>query len=351
MYGDRRPYVLHYFLEDDTVEILEINENNSGRDPFPVFLRRSVLPKVAQRTGQTTGLKFKKSDCYSPMDFRMGTYINVLGRDFLLHDADTFTKDWYMDNLGLREEDLSAVEVKEPMTSLPRPALPPYNGYGTLEDSVQNCLSLVPKPPRRDMHKLMNKDKIILRFTVRMVETETHKHSPTDLARRFVLNYFMMDDSVQIFEPPVRNNGIAGGKFLERQKVYKPESEEIYTYMDLYVGSTMQIFNRTFELMEADEYTYTYMENNKHIFIMADHEILLKSLRAQAAGKVDAIRTALIEHDRSGSGVLGGEELEAALAAAGLKFTRHQAISLKRRLDKDKSGCVNIEEFLELLNI
>lgn len=46
MYGDRRPYVLHYFLEDDTVEILEINENNSGRDPFPVFLRRSMLPKV-----------------------------------------------------------------------------------------------------------------------------------------------------------------------------------------------------------------------------------------------------------------------------------------------------------------
>jgi len=30
MYGDRRPYVLHYFLEDDTVEVLELNENNSG---------------------------------------------------------------------------------------------------------------------------------------------------------------------------------------------------------------------------------------------------------------------------------------------------------------------------------
>jgi hypothetical protein len=35
--------------------------------------------------------------------------------------------------------------------------------------------------------------------------------------------------SVQ-FEPPVRNSGIGGGKFLERQRVYKPESEEIYTY-------------------------------------------------------------------------------------------------------------------------
>jgi hypothetical protein len=42
--------------------------------------------------------------------------------------------------------------------------MPPYNGYGTLEDSKQNCVALVPKPPRKDMHKLMNKDKIILRW-------------------------------------------------------------------------------------------------------------------------------------------------------------------------------------------
>jgi hypothetical protein len=40
----------------------------------------------------------------------------------------------------------------------------------------------------------------------------------------------MMDDSLLIFEPPIRNSGIVGGKFLERQRVYKPESEEIYTY-------------------------------------------------------------------------------------------------------------------------
>lgn len=48
LYGDRRPYRLHYFLEDDTVEILELHENNDGRDPFPVFLRRGPLPKVGQ---------------------------------------------------------------------------------------------------------------------------------------------------------------------------------------------------------------------------------------------------------------------------------------------------------------
>jgi Ca2+-binding EF-hand superfamily protein len=74
-------------------------------------------------------------------------------------------------------------------------------------------------------------------------------------------------------------------------------------------------------------------------------------LQLQAAGREDVIRTAFIEYDKNGSGVLSGEELEAALSAAGLKFTRHQAISLKRRLDKDKSGSVSIEEFLSALGI
>lgn len=351
MYGDRRPYVLHYFLENDTIEILEVHDSNNGRDPFPAFLRRSQLPKVQVRSATGLNPKYKDGQCYEPADLRLGTYITVHGRDFLLHDCDNFTRQWYADNLGYAPEEMTPIDVREPIQQLPKPALPVYNGYGTLEDSLQNCLSLVPKPPRRDMHKLMNKDKIVMRFTVRMVNTDTHKHSAIDLGRRFILSYFLMDDTIQIFEPPVRNSGIAGGKFLERQRVYKPQSEEIYTYQDLYVGGSVEVWNRTLELMEADEYTYTYMENNKHIFIMADHEILLKSLRAQVTGREEAVRTAFIEQDKGGSGSLSREELEAALSSAGLKFTRHQAISLCRRMDRDKTGTVSIEEFLGLLGI
>lgn len=46
MYGDRRPYVLNYYLEDDTVEILEVHDNNNGLDPYPQLLRRGLMPKV-----------------------------------------------------------------------------------------------------------------------------------------------------------------------------------------------------------------------------------------------------------------------------------------------------------------
>lgn len=45
LYGDRRPYRLHAF-PDGSIEILETRDANSGRDPFPVFLRRGLLPKA-----------------------------------------------------------------------------------------------------------------------------------------------------------------------------------------------------------------------------------------------------------------------------------------------------------------
>jgi len=51
----------------------------------------------------------------------------------------------------------------------------------------------------------------------------------------------------------------------------------------LYVGGQLSVFNRSFELLDADEYTHTYMENNKHIFIMADADAILASLRVQVS--------------------------------------------------------------------
>merc|ERR1719201_2958321 len=44
-YGSRMYYTLHYYLADDTVEMLENLPRNSGRDPYPVFWRRAELRK------------------------------------------------------------------------------------------------------------------------------------------------------------------------------------------------------------------------------------------------------------------------------------------------------------------
>lgn len=44
--GEVRKYDILYCLADDTVAVKEIHDKNSGRDPFPLLLRRTKLPKV-----------------------------------------------------------------------------------------------------------------------------------------------------------------------------------------------------------------------------------------------------------------------------------------------------------------
>jgi len=47
--------------------------------------------------------------------------------------------------------------------------IPPYNGFGIPEDSLQNCFSLVPKPPRKDVIKMLENDHKVLRYQVALV--------------------------------------------------------------------------------------------------------------------------------------------------------------------------------------
>lgn len=47
--------------------------------------------------------------------------------------------------------------------------IPPYNGFGVLEDSLQNCFSLLPKPPRKDITKMLENHHKVLRYQVALV--------------------------------------------------------------------------------------------------------------------------------------------------------------------------------------
>lgn len=60
-----------------------------------------------------------------------------------------------------------------------------------------------------------------------------------------------------------------GGKFLERGRVKKPgqelfksEKSEYFTAQDLYVGARVDLNNQPFQLLDADEFTFNYMEQH-----------------------------------------------------------------------------------------
>ena len=63
--------------------------------------------------------------------------------------------------------------------------------------------------------------------------------------------------------------GNAGGMFLKRSRVKKPGQEvfksEFSEYIkaeELYIGTTVNVNGYLFHLLNADEYTLKYMENN-----------------------------------------------------------------------------------------
>ena len=88
-------YIIHYYLSDDTVEIREVNYNNSGRDPFPLLLTRNKLPKkfFIPQPGEDG-----PSDFYKDSDIEPFMTLWAFNRPFQILGCDEFTADYYLKN-------------------------------------------------------------------------------------------------------------------------------------------------------------------------------------------------------------------------------------------------------------
>ena len=58
------------------------------------FILASVI-QVQDLETTKTGKGIDRSLCYGPDDFRIGSFVNVYGRNLYLHDCDEFTRGWY----------------------------------------------------------------------------------------------------------------------------------------------------------------------------------------------------------------------------------------------------------------
>jgi hypothetical protein len=88
-----------------------------------------------------------------------------MGRKVLLYDADEKTYDWYTANRGLDMRPFK-VDVSDPVVEPPEVTPPPWNGYGTEEDSLNSFFSLIPKRPRKDWAKIWAHDGQVCRRAV-----------------------------------------------------------------------------------------------------------------------------------------------------------------------------------------
>lgn len=131
--------------------------------------------------------------------------------------------------------------------------IPPYNGFGSYEDSLGNCFSMEPKPPKTDFVKFIYHDKLVdqkhkwffffyqdlhfililfktpyqiyscrygfeshvLRFRAKLISNITENNE-----RHFIVRVFLTDNTISIFELAIRNSGmikvLCVGLFQER---------------------------------------------------------------------------------------------------------------------------------------
>eukprot|EP01112_Ceratiomyxa_fruticulosa_P010612 TRINITY_DN2817_c0_g2_i1.p1 TRINITY_DN2817_c0_g2~~TRINITY_DN2817_c0_g2_i1.p1 ORF type:complete len:557 (+),score=123.32 TRINITY_DN2817_c0_g2_i1:212-1882(+) len=298
LYGEKRKFILHYYLVDDSVEVREEQEPNSGRGTWSVFMKKQKLPKKFTGIASIHAHTKPEEDFYTDADFKIGETINVFGRKITIKDCDPYTQEFYRTKYGIEMVADSSVQ-EQPESSSVEHTIPPHSGFGSEEDSLSTCLSLVPKAPKKDFHKMAENDKKILRFTAILANGK-----PLDQDRRFVVSFYLADNTVGVFENGGRNTGIPSGKFFERRKVKHPErvnaqapgrdhkdiDAQYYAQSDFYVGATIEISNHRFTLTEADEFALKYMEANPSEFPSADFDITINKLKELMSKNVSTSR-------------------------------------------------------------
>jgi len=182
--------------------------------------------------------------------------INAYGRIYEIQGVDVFTRDWYRAKYGY---EFSIGEIEMP--AIPEQVeiqKPPYNGFGDEIDTLGQMYRLVPQKPKIDFFKAVDNDKNILRFTARF-----NTRVPEDFDRRFIISFYLSDDSISIYEPAQKNSGIIPGKFLHRRK-YKnvDKNMEFITPTDMPIGGDVKINGHSFHILSCDEYTSSYLNGH-----------------------------------------------------------------------------------------
>ena len=65
-----------------------------------------------------------------------------------------------------------------------------------------------------------------------------------------------------MFEPPQRNTGIIGGKFMAREKVRNPDTGNFFNTSEFFVGAEIVARSQRFVLESADDRTLVFLADS-----------------------------------------------------------------------------------------
>lgn len=338
LYGEIRPFIVHFFRADGTMEVLEVKQPNSGRDSFPALLARQKLPRsfVASNQAQIGHDESDDVEFFTEQDFRIGHTIHVYTRELLITDADDYTRRFYADVYGVAESDMKPVLLEDE-----DPAILGFGGHG--EQSTAESGDAGVASSAADASKGEITDNMQLRF-----EAMLNSSRPEDEDRRFIVTFFLSDSSISIFEKKVRNSGFIGGKFLERTRLQNPDNNnEWFMPQEFFVGAEMRLNRYPLKLIDADEFTLRYMEGHCDLFPTADVDAIARKLATLLKKRNIAIRKTFRLFDADHDNTIDLDEFIELVKMYGWNLTEQECLILFRKFDKHNRGCVEFNEFAE----
>jgi len=251
-------YLMGVILPEDHVVALfaRYDEDGSGTMEYPEFIQKLMgeyrdpshieLEQFSSSMGnlsitywRATSPSSGSRPRTSPVSFRGaatgGSIMGAGSSTASLGSGSLFDEDGDMDVISHRPRKI------EP---LPRYDMPPPHHplQGSEEDSLNSCgLSLVPK---KKVPKLPSREPQVRVFRARFARAPRE-----DACRVFEITLFLDDGTMSIFEPPRKNSGVQGGKFLLRRK-YKTRDGNIYTPDMFTQGAVLSIAGHSFEITQ-----------------------------------------------------------------------------------------------------
>lgn len=136
-----------------------------GEGNFSVLnvLGRDMMKGRYLRDRLETTVGDDSSKYYNEKDLAIGNVLNVFGRQVVLTSCDGKTQEFYRQTFGIEEFEPIPIPLNSLKYATQGPAerrpMPPFNGWGSYEDSEGNCTGIEPKAPKIDFRKFLCFDK------------------------------------------------------------------------------------------------------------------------------------------------------------------------------------------------